>query len=390
MRNHPPPLGEISVDQFMRRQWQRRPLLVRNAIPGITPPVSRDELFAMAGRDDVESRLVSRRGKRWQVSHGPIDASALPDTHQRQWTLLVQGMDLHAPAARALLDRFRFLPDARLDDLMISWASDGGGVGPHTDSYDVFLVQVQGRRRWRIAPPGPTPLLPDAPLRILAQFEPTETWVLEPGDMLYLPPQWAHEGTAEGECMTCSVGFRAPSRHELLRGFLADCADEPGGPDPRHTDPGLPPTRQPGRIPEPLAASMSAWLSGWRPTRAQIDDYLGRFLTEPKPQVWFEPPARMPALPRWWAQAQQAGLIADRRTRLAWRGARLFINGESVPAGAATRALLRRLADQRGLEPARLAGVSADSALAEMLHDWFAAGWLQLPARHDPRNDQSA
>jgi 50S ribosomal protein L16 3-hydroxylase len=390
MRNHPPPLGEVSVDQFMRRQWQRRPLLVRNAIPGITPPVSREALFEMAGRDDVESRLVSRRGRRWQVSHGPIEAAALPDTRQRQWTLLVQGMDLHAPAARALLDRFRFLPDARLDDLMISWASDGGGVGPHTDSYDVFLVQVQGRRRWRIAPPGASALLPDAPLRILAQFEPTESWVLEPGDMLYLPPQWAHEGTAEGECMTCSVGFRAPSRHELLRGFLADCADQPGGPDPRHTDPGLAPTAQPGRIPEPLAASMSRWLAGWRPSQAQIDDYLGRFLTEPKPQVWFEPPARVPPLPRWWGQAQAAGVIADRRTRLAWRGSHLFINGESLHPPGTARALLRRLADQRRLEPATLARVSADSALAQVLHDWFAAGWLQVPARRERSVGQSA
>ena len=310
MRTIKPPLGGVSVEQFMRRHWQRRPLLIRAALPGVSAPLSPEALFELASRDDVESRLVSQRARRWQLARGPFDPDDLPARNRRAWSLLVQGVEAHSDAAHALLSQFRFLPDARLDDLMISFATDGGGVGPHLDSYDVFLLQVQGRRRWRIGAPRPPELVPDAPLRLLANFEPDEEWVLEPGDMLYLPPQWAHEGTAIGECMTCSIGFRAPSRHELLSGFLADCADAIEGPDPRYTDRGLAPTRHPGALPEPMAQTLAGWLDDWRPGRARIDDYLGRFLTEPKPNVWFEAPARCPALPDWWQRAACAPTAA--------------------------------------------------------------------------------
>ena len=209
-------LGGLSPARFMRRHWQKRPLLVRAALPGVRPPLSRASLFALAAEEAVESRLVAHAGgdaaSGWSLRRGPIPRRALPPVGRRGWTLLVQGLDLHVPAARELLSAFRFVPEARLDDLMLSWASDGGGVGPHVDSYDVFLLQVQGRRRWRVGPVGDRTPRPGLPLRILARFEPTEEWLLEPGDMLYLPPGWGHDGTAEGECMTASIGFRAPAR----------------------------------------------------------------------------------------------------------------------------------------------------------------------------------
>ncbi len=202
-------LGGMTPAAFMRDVWHRKPLVIRQAVPGIVPPVSREALFDLAGSDDVESRLVTHFRNRWKLAHGPFARENLPGVKARQWTLLVQGVNLHNNAAAELMGRFRFVPDARLDDLMISYATDGGGVGPHFDSYDVFLLQVSGRRRWRISSQTSLELIPDMPLKILADFNAEQEWVLEPGDMLYLPPQYAHDGIAEGECMTCSIGFRA-------------------------------------------------------------------------------------------------------------------------------------------------------------------------------------
>ena len=380
------PLGALSVDEFMRRHWQRRPLLIRQAIPGMQPPVSTQRLMELAARDDVESRLVSQRGGRWRLAQGPFAPEDLPAPRARAWTLLVQGVDLHDDGARALLGRFRFLPDARLDDLMISWAAEGGGVGPHHDSYDVFLVQAAGRRRWRIGPPGEARLDAQAPLKILADFTPTDSWVLEPGDILYLPPGWAHEGTAvDGPCMTCSVGFRAPSRHELLRAFLAECADEPGGADPRYTDRGSHAVDHPGELPAAMIDALGGWLTSWRPPRERVEAFIGRFLTEPKPQVWFDPPSRMPTLEAWWREAIVRGVTLDRRSRIAWRGRRIFLNGEAFDTLAGGARALRQLADTRALPPAALATLGAESPLAARLHDWCAAGWLTLDTQPAPK-----
>ncbi len=373
------PLGSLSVDEFMRRHWQRRPLLIRQAIPGFTPPLDPRQLVELAADDDVESRLVTRRRGRWALEHGPFEPEDVPALTRRDWTLLVQGVDLHVDAAHALLARFRFVPDARLDDLMISLAGDGGGVGPHVDSYDVFLLQAWGRRRWRIGPVRQPRLVEGLPLKILDGFEPDEEWVLEPGDMLYLPPGWGHDGIAEGPCMTCSIGFRAPSRQEFLSAFLAEAADAPGGPDPRFGDRGRPPATSPGRIPDDLAATLSAWARDWRPDPARIDDFAGRYLTEPKPSVWFEAPAPM-ALERFVRAARKQGLRLDRRSRMAWRGAKLYLNGEAFSPDAAGRRLLRRFADRHGLEVADLQAADASAPVFGLLHQWHDAGWIRLGA----------
>jgi 50S ribosomal protein L16 3-hydroxylase len=271
-------LGDLSVDQFMRRHWQRAPLLVRRAIPAFAPPIDRAGLVALARRDDVESRLVTAFDGRWSMRRGPFER--LPPRRRPGWTLLVQGVDAQVDAAHALLRRFAFVPEARLDDLMVSVASDGGGVGPHVDSYDVFLLQSHGRRRWRIAPPGDATLVDGLPVKLLAHFRPTQEWVLEPGDLLYLPPGWGHDGVAEGECITCSIGFRAPSRHEFLAAFLADAADAPGGAAPRFGDRGRPRTAHPaaGALGERLATDDRAGgpLRRPLPDRAQGDRLVRR------------------------------------------------------------------------------------------------------------------
>ncbi|HXF47423.1 MAG TPA: cupin domain-containing protein [Burkholderiaceae bacterium] len=364
-------LGKLPVADFMRRYWQRRPLLVRQAMPGLVAPVPRADLFALARRDDVESRLVTSFSG-WRLQHGPV--RTLPSVRRPRWTLLVQGVDCHDERAATLLARFRFVSDARLDDLMVSYATDGGGVGPHVDAYDVFLLQAAGRRRWRIGPchdPRPRPGLP---LAILRRFTPTQEWVLEPGDLLYLPPGVAHEGTAVGhECITCSIGFRAPAWRELVDPWLDTLASRwrPAG---RYRDPGAPATRHPGRLPAAMIDAAFAQLSRLRPRRTDAELTLLAELTDPKPQIVFEPPHRPLSLAKFIELTARSGLRLDRRTRMLYAGARVAVNGELFEVPAAERRLLQTLADRRALPPAAL----RDSARAacERLWQWYRAGWL--------------
>lgn len=397
-------LGGLSPQQFMKRHWHKKPLLVRGAMPGVQPPLSRAQLFALAARAEVESRLVvqahsapagksrstaaSRRaaskaslaataGGSWSLQRGPFSRRSLPPVAQARWTLLVQGVDLHDDAAHALLQPFRFVPDARLDDLMISYATDGGGVGPHFDSYDVFLLQVQGRRRWRIGRQKDLSLRDDVPLKILARFQPEQEFVLEPGDMLYLPPRWAHDGIAEGECMTCSIGFRSPRRSELARELLqrladaADAADDDasgGAADPLYADPSQGAVADVAAMPQGLTAfAVQAVQRALREPHA-IERALGEYLTEPKAQVWFEASASV-RLPH----GLRHGVRLDRRTRMLCDAHHVFINGESLRAGGADARLMQRLAQQRALDASDLRRASADAKA--VLAQWCEAGW---------------
>lgn len=414
----------------MRRHWQRRPLMVRGAWPGVASPADRAQLFNLAGQESVESRCVEQTAKGWRLRHGPFSRRALPPVSRPGWTLLVQGLDHHLEAAHAMLRRFGFIPQARLDDLMLSYASDGGGVGPHVDSYDVFLLQVQGRRRWRIAPPGKDRLVPGLPLRILAEFEAQREWVLEPGDMLYLPPGWGHEGVAlGGDCMTASIGFRSPTAGELTLALLERAADEwgeelqeandsPGAPGDgpsdglmdgpsdglsdelsdgprdgpggasagrslrgpararlrerrRHTDAGLEATVHGGRIPTSLARFAQIELERLLQDSGRWQRALGCWLTEPKPTVCFEDaPADEPGRDG----SPHGALRLDRRSRVAYDDHHFFINGEAFRVGGRDAGLLRELADRRRLAAKSRRRLSAQAA--EILEDWIDRGWL--------------
>ena len=363
-------LGGLSPQVFMRRHWQKKPLLVRQAVPGGIALIERRRLFELAGHEEVESRLVLRDGARWTLRQGPLKRASLPPLKQRAWTLLVQGLDLHVPAARTLLDRFRFVPDARLDDLMLSYASDGGGVGPHVDSYDVFLLQTQGRRRWRIGRARSPELVAGAPLKILANFEPEQSFLLAPGDMLYLPPGWAHDGVADGECTTCSIGFRAGGRNELGRDVLqrlldASDADTPG---PRYRDPAQPATDAPGRIPGALQAFAADAVARLLADPAALACALGEVLSEPKRGVWFDTAPAADA-------AQSLGVALDQRSRMMYDERHVFINGESFRAAGRDAGLMRRLADLRRLERDEVERLSAEAKA--LLDDWLDAGWLR-------------
>ena len=362
-------LGGLSAAQFMRRHWQRKPLLVRQALPGVTVPMSRRALFELAASDEVESRLVQSRGGSWTLRHGPLPRRALPPLSQPGWTLLVQGLDLHLPSAHELLQRFRFVPDARLDDVMLSYASDGGGVGPHLDSYDVFLIQVLGRRRWRIGRARDRSFVPGLPLKILRRFEPEFDWVLEPGDMLYLPPQWAHDGVAVGECMTASVGFRALGPTELARELLPRVAEalEPPPGERLYADAGTAASAAPGAIPAALQGFAEAAIAQAMRDPTHLHRALGEMLSEPKARVTFDVPSHPPDL--------SGGLRLHRRTRMMYDPLHIYVNGESFRAGGRDARLLQALADRRTLAAAEWRQLSAQAR--STLDEWATAGWVE-------------
>jgi 50S ribosomal protein L16 3-hydroxylase len=359
-------LGGLTPAQFMRRHWQRKPLLVRNAVPGMQPLLDRPALFELAGQEGVESRVVSLGQHGWQLRRGPFTRRSLPAVARPRWTLLVQGVDLHVQAGHDLLQQFAFVPHARMDDLMVSWASDGGGVGPHFDSYDVFLLQAQGRRRWRWGRQKDLSLREGLPLKILDRFEPEDDQVLEPGDMLYLPPRYAHDGIADGECQTCSIGFRAPGRGELARELLErladDAADVAGG--ALYADRAQPAVAEAGRIPPDLRLFAADALQRALRDPVAIDRALGESLSEPKANVWFD------AAP---APRHLKGVVLDRRTRMLYDDRHVFVNGESWRAAGADARLMRRLADRRRLEAAEVERASAGAR--ELLVAWCEAGW---------------
>jgi 50S ribosomal protein L16 3-hydroxylase len=364
-------LGGLSPKTFMQRHWQKKPLVIRQAIPGFQPLLSRAELLDLAAREEVQSRLVVQAdphtARSWRFRHGPFNRKALPAFKQPGWTLLVQGVDLHDERAHALMNQFRFVPDARLDDLMVSYATEGGGVGPHFDSYDVFLLQAHGQRRWRIGRQKDLSLQPDLPLKILARFEPEQEFVLNPGDMLYLPPRYAHDGIAQGECMTYSIGFRSPSRGELaaeLLQRLADDAQEQAGAG-LYRDPRQPAVAGCGAIPEGLVEFARGALADALRDPLAVPRALGEYLSEPKAHVGFDAGG---------AVAWEGAVTLDRCTRMLYDAHHVFVNGESFRASGRDAQLMHLLADQRSLQPAEIRRLSP--AARGLLAEWVEAGWV--------------
>ncbi|MEN9712709.1 MAG: hypothetical protein RLY90_970 [Pseudomonadota bacterium] len=365
-----PLLGGLSAAEFMRDYWQRKPLLVRQALPGFSPLLTRAQLFELAQQPDVESRLVigHDQGRRdWQFKRGPFKRRDLPKLNEPDWTVLVQGVDGHDERVAALMHQFRFVPDARLDDLMISYASNGGGVGPHFDSYDVFLIQAHGKRHWRIGKQKDLSLLEGVPLKILANFKAQQEWVLEPGDMLYLPPRYAHDGIAVGECMTYSVGFRAPQNGELARELLMrlseDTEDSVG--EAMYQDADQAAVTHPAAVPQSLLAFAQNALARALQDPKDLGRALGEYLSEPKANVWFEAGT---------AARKFKAVRLDRRSRMLYDKHHVFLNGESWRAAGADAKLMRLLADQRFLNSDQLSLASEQARM--LLSDWCEAGWL--------------
>lgn len=367
-----PLLGGLSPQVFMKQYWQKKPLLVRQAVPGFVPLLSRSELFELAANEDAQTRLVIQHPDKppgWSFKTGPFQRKVLPALKQPGWTILVQGVDLHVQSVHELMNRFRFVPDARLDDLMISYATDGGGVGPHFDSYDVFLLQAHGQRRWRIGRQKDLSLQPDVPLKILTHFVPEEEHVLDPGDMLYLPPGYAHDGIAVGECMTYSIGFRIPKKAELARELLQrvaeDAEDQLG--EVLYRDPTQPAVAQPAAIPEKMLEFAQRAVEDALRDPLALARGLGEYMTEPKPNVWFEA-ADAPDI----RKAQ--GITLDRRSKMMFDARHVFINGESFVAGGRDAVMMQTLANARQLAAADLKKLSAQAV--KLVQSWADAGWL--------------
>lgn len=367
-----PLLGGLAPAAFLRRHWQKEALRVSGAMPGFRGPFDLAQLKRLAQRDDVESRLVLREGVVWRLQHGPLRATDFRALPERGWTLLVQGVNLHEPECDALLRRFAFIPHARLDDVMVSYAVEGGGVGPHLDNYDVFLLQGIGRRRWRYGQQDDGSFRPNLPLRILRRFAPSHDHVFSSGDMLYLPPQWAHDGVALEPCTTYSIGFRAATAQELGQAFLDFLRDEIDLPG-RYADPGLRPTRTPGRIPGATVRQVAKLLVGIRWDEADVARFLGRMLSEPKAIVVFDPPAQPLSRAAFARTVANRGLALDARTRMLYDDEAFHINGESLRRMAGDAPLLP-LADARALPAAACRGLGAPH-LAQ-LHLWYGNGWL--------------
>jgi len=369
-------LGGLTPRQFLADYWQKKPLLVRQAIAefrGITGLQSWQEMSSLVCGENAEARLVSRRSGRWRLDGGPFMPRDFTRLGANPWTVLLQGVNLLLPSADRLMRRIDFIPQARLDDLMVSYAVDGGGVGPHFDNYDVFLLQGMGQRRWRIGAQRDKALVDGLPLKILADFRPSQEWLLDPGDLLYLPPQWAHDGSAVGECMTFSIGFRAPPAQELAEQFLMHLQDRIAL-SGRYRDPDLQHQQHSAEIAAPMIDQVDRMLAKLRWNRATVRDFLGCSLTEPKAQVVFAAPSRPLSRQRFAERTATQGLCLDIKTQLLFAGTRFYINGEPCAVAAADRNTLRQLANRRELE----ARARFSDAALDMLHAWYCDGFLVL------------
>jgi 50S ribosomal protein L16 3-hydroxylase len=369
-------LGGLSPQAFLQHHWQKRSLLVRQALPGARGLVTRADLFRLAGRDDVESRLVTRLHGRWRVAHGPFTRRELTRLPGGNWTLLVQGVNHVLPQARNLLRHFSFLPYARLDDVMVSYAPPGGGVGPHFDSYDVFLLQLEGTRCWRLSSQRDLALVEDAPLKLLRRFRAEREWRLVPGDILYLPPRWAHDGVAVDHCITASIGFRAPVAQELGVRFLDFLADRLQL-DGMYRDPQLKATSRPARISGELLSASRRMLDRITWSHRTVLQFLGCDLTEPKPHVFFQRPRRALDRTRFAGRIAASGVELDPKTQMLYRGREFYVNGAACTTGRAAARILRRLADRWRLEPGR----AVNSEAVGWLYRWYRAGYVRIAGK---------
>ena len=372
-------LNHLTPAQFLAEYWQKKPLLIRQAIPNFKGLLSPDELAGLACEEDVQARIISFKKDKWSVKSSPFDESVfakLPQgtSKKSDWTLLVQGVNHYLPEATSLLAQFNFIPHARLDDLMVSYAPAGGGVGAHVDSYDVFLLQGTGKRRWKISTQTDLSLVENAPLQILKNFVSEQEWLLEAGDMLYLPPQIAHWGVSESDdCMTYSIGFRAPKTQELQHEFLSYLQDNISV-EGLYADADLKLQNHPAEISDDMMAKVSDMLQKITWDKNNIADFLGKYLTEPKLDVIFEPNRKI-SKNEFCKQLAAKTLHLDLKSQLLFTQNNFYLNGEKLTVAAEIVTQMKELADKKVLD---LTGLEANihAALGNALFESFLAGFI--------------
>lgn len=371
---------ELKLDKeaFLARYWQRKPLLIRQAVPAFETPISADELAGMAMEEAVESRIIEKRDERWQLHHGPFSEQDFQ--RDTPWTLLVQAVDHYIPEVAQLRKLVDFLPQWRVDDVMASFAVDGGSVGPHYDNYDVFLLQGEGSRRWRLGQfcDADSPLLPHDTLRILRDFECSEEYLLEPGDILYVPPGIAHWGVAEGECTTFSIGFRAPRLNDLVSRW-ADSLLQELDPELFYSDSNIEPASRAGEIRprdlERVLAQVQAALD-----QGTSNHWFGELVTEPRyePALDDEDLAAARAL----LASGACSVYVSPAARLAWQqeaaGIIVFANGESRVFAESVLPGLLILCAQGTLEDTAMAQALANPDTVALLEHLLEAGCLYV------------
>lgn len=377
-------LGNLTAAQFLKQHWQRRPLHVEQAFEDFESPVSSSELLRLACREEVESRLVVSRGSTPpQLEFGPFERTALTRLPRSGWQLLVQDVEHFVPRAAALLEQFDFLPQWRVDDVMVSLAAPGGTVGPHADQYDVFLIQAAGRRRWQIAETFDPALQEHAALRVLAKFDAEQEWMLEPGDLLYLPPGVAHYGVGDEASMTVSIGFRAPDEKELACAFGQELMERIDG-GRRFTDPERSATEDPGRLEASDLEQLHALLRGLlSATDAELTRFLGCVLTRPKPHLELESDGAEEAA-ELVSSLQRGRKLRRRRNRRFCHttsavGIDLFVDGKHLSVSARCEPWVVALSKGETFDGRLLGGTVNDlNALAE-LFQLQAVEWVDEP-----------
>jgi len=368
-------LGGLSAEQFLQQYWHKKPLLIRSAIADFEGLLTPNEMAGLACEDDVQSRLVIQKESQWILENGPFSEQRFAELPEQGWTLLVQSLNHHLRSASLLMQDFSFLPYTRLDDVMVSYAPDGGGVGPHFDSYDVFLLQGMGQRLWRISEQKDLRLIEGAPLKILQRFDTSQEWLLNPGDMLYLPPHLAHWGIAVGECMTYSIGFRAPSQQELISAFFAFLQEQDWG-EGRYQDPDLAFTHQPAKISQAMSQKVAQMLQEVSFTPALIEAFLASYLSEPKSHVLIDAPKKI-SQQQFVQRALKAGVSLGLQSQMLYTQQHVYLNGQVLEVPYVAKALFEKLADQRGLDTDSLnQGVMAETLA--VLYQMYLDGCLTL------------
>lgn len=365
-------LWGFSPKNFLRDYWQKKPLLIRNALPNFQDLLSCDELIKLACSEEVQSRFIAKKNDQWVVKDGPHTYRDFP-RKKKSWTLLVNDVNHYYSSARDLLLKFRFIPYARLDDLMISYASEGGGVGPHIDSYDVFLLQGQGTKRWQISSQRDARLIEDIPLKILRRFIPDQEWVLQPGDMLYLPPNYAHHGVAENDCMTYSIGFRAPSHQELMVQFLVYMQDRISE-DGWYQDPDLHVQNNPANISTAMFRQAKKIVNKIKWQDIDLENFLGIYLTEPKSHVFFSRPLKPLSQKSFIQHAGKNGVQLDLKSRMLVRKNNVYLNGEVYEMSIGIRHSLKNFARDHKIAPFNALNAEA----GELLYQWYKYGYIAL------------